>query len=319
MYIYIYTHVHVCGCVYIYIYEFTGVSQSWGPLQIADFILISLQQGVPYCEKPLHMYICAAKVNAVKHSTTTPPKRAEPFCNKNGVSPDKITDSIRVLGYSFAGARKADAHESQQLHQATMKAEKCKCFPGGLARRIRIAAAVVAPKMIAGWLFRFPSLENVKPLNAATRTLLRMAQQSDPSLFRIRQGHRHFHSKEAMPRMLRESWRVVLRHAAAACKMGPVLGASHRRINWSRSEPSCYCRMAQGKLESEPFHIVASLPTAHIGCTSRGNADALISSLREGDCFDILQKRLHSLDTKILDWLAQCRERIPNQRRPRSE
>lgn len=158
------------------------------------------------------MYICAAEVNAVKHSTTTPPKRAEPFCNKNGVSPDKITDSIRVLGYSFAGAkaRKADAHESQQLHQATMKAEKCKCFPGGLARRIRIAAAVVAPKMIAGWLFRFPSLENVKPLNAATRTLLRMAQQSDPSLFRIRQGRRHFHSKEAMPRMLRESWQVVL-------------------------------------------------------------------------------------------------------------
>ena len=79
-----------------------------------------------------------------------PTQAGRTILQQNGVSPDKTTESIRVLGYSFAGvkARKADAREFERLQQATVK-------------------------MMAGWLFRFPSLENVKPLNAAMRMLER--------------------------------------------------------------------------------------------------------------------------------------------------
>ena len=158
-----------------------------------------------------------------------------------------------------------------------------------------------------------------------------------------------------MQRMLRESWRAVLynkwrdsarldANCASPYEAGRVVAARRAAMHSAHHlavltgaavSPACYRQMAQRKPASDPFqaivcpHCALSADRAHWSHVTWQCRDADCDScLTERDCFDTLQRRLgwptgknhrHSLDMKILDCLAQCRERILDQQHPQSE
>ena len=108
-----------------------------------------------------------------------------------GFCPQKVSDRIKVLGYTFQGvqARAAAPAESTRLRKAVLTAAKVRCIPGPLARKIRIGQYVVPTKASFGWLCRRPSNVDIKPYEAAWRALVQKPAQASPFLYKIMRGH----------------------------------------------------------------------------------------------------------------------------------
>ena len=108
-----------------------------------------------------------------------------------GVPEEQIVADLKVLGYCFhsVNGRQANPTENKRLQKAQALAQRVRCLPGTLQRRIRIAQYVVPAKAGYGWLCRNPSLQDVKPLDTAVRRLQKKQEQANPDLYRLIRGH----------------------------------------------------------------------------------------------------------------------------------
>jgi hypothetical protein len=108
-----------------------------------------------------------------------------------GFDAAQVSDRVRILGFTFQGvqARSADPYESQRIREANVKASRCRCLPGTLERRIRLAKVTVTAKASWGWMFRRPSLRDASPYVAACRRLMRTPVCGSPHLCRLLRGH----------------------------------------------------------------------------------------------------------------------------------
>ena len=138
------------------------------------------------------MQYLGLRENEVKAQYFHPTIRGRRALVSVGLPPQTISDSIQVLGFTFQGAqaRKAGDHEKKRLREAKDRARKCRCLPGSLDRKIRIAQYSAVPKIMWGWICRRPSLSDVQPWEAVCKVLLKTPKTASVHLAKILKGHR---------------------------------------------------------------------------------------------------------------------------------
>ena len=138
------------------------------------------------------MQYLGLRENKVKAQYFHPTIRGRRALVSVGLPPQTISDSIQVLGFTFQGAQasKAGDHEKKRLREAKDRARKCRCLPGSLDRKIRIAQYSAVPKIMWGWICRRPSLSDVQPWEAVCKVLLKTPKTASVHLAKILKGHR---------------------------------------------------------------------------------------------------------------------------------